>query len=197
MEMIPRLEKMQTTHSTYSKRHFLYPYSYPLSLRLHSSTLFFPHYFPVFLLPTHHHNSPPSLPPSPLLSHLPYELLHVLQSEYVYVFVTSQLMAAGLRGRVGMLVLWHVGQRCKWELVRVPVQRLHMEVPVVKALEVIRNHVEQTHVQVSVYSNDCLSVLFCFKSVALSNCVWCKSLVILRYLGIHQKLISMSHIWKC
>jgi len=155
MEMIPRLHKNANYSFDIFKKTYsislLPPFLPALSLLNSFSSSLLPS------LPFPHPSSQfPSLPPS-ILSHLPYELLHVLPSDYVYVFVTSQLMAAGLRGLVGQPVLWHVGQGRKWELVRVPVQRLQMEVPVVKALELIRNHVEQIHVQVSVYSNECLS----------------------------------------
>ena len=84
-------------------------------------------------------------------------------------------MAAGLRGRVGKLALSHVGLGLNKELVRVTIQRLQMEVPVVLALQLKRKHVQQIHVQVSVHSKECLSVLFRFKPIALSYCVRCKS----------------------
>ena len=76
-------------------------------------------------------------------------------------------MAAGLRGQGGKLVLKHVGQGLNKELVRVTIQRLQMEVPVVLALQLKRKHVEQILVQVSVHSKECLSVLFCSKPIPL------------------------------
>ena len=58
-------------------------------------------------------------------------------------------MAVGLFGRNGVLVLWHVGQGPNRDLICVPIQRPHMEVPIVMAMSLNRRIVK-VHVNVSV-----------------------------------------------
>ena len=63
--------------------------------------------------------------------------------------VACQLMAIGLRGQTGRLVLSHVEEVPKTDIVHAPTHCLSMEVPVA-VMQKKHRLVENTHVQVSV-----------------------------------------------
>ena len=72
-------------------------------------------------------------------------------------------MAGGPRGLSGSLVLSHVTEGSKGKLVHVPTRRHKMEVPGAVVMKNKHGHVERVLVQVSIWPNNSLSVLYCFK----------------------------------
>ena len=62
-------------------------------------------------------------------------------------------MVVGLRGQSGSLVLTHVGEGPKREVIHVPTHHHNMEVPSVVVMQKIYRNVETFHVQVSVWQN--------------------------------------------
>ena len=62
-------------------------------------------------------------------------------------------MVVGLHGQSGRLVLSHVEESPKTEIVHVPTHRHYMEVPIVVVMQKKCRNVETFHVQVSVWQN--------------------------------------------
>ena len=72
--------------------------------------------------------------------------------------VACQLMAIGLRGQSGRLVLSHVEEVPKTDIVHAPTHHLGMEVPTVAVMQKKHRLVENNHVQVCV--EKCREVLW-------------------------------------
>ena len=62
-------------------------------------------------------------------------------------------MVVGHRGQSGSLVLTHVGEGPKREIIHVPTHRHNMEVPIVVVMQKICRNVQKFHVQVSVWQD--------------------------------------------
>ena len=80
--------------------------------------------------------------------------------------VACQLMAIGLRGQTGRLVLSHVEEGPKTDIVHAPTHRLGMEVPVV-VMQKKHRLVENSHVQVGV--EKCRRCQRCLPVIATSR----------------------------